>query len=130
MTKSVFPTALWILGAGLWAVVAIDNTLKENRAVSVDFVTKNNIANHYAAVTQSDPVQSPSQMTTHSGECTNINNASADELIALPGIGPVIAQRIIDYRSAHGPFTGMKDFDRVKGVGPALINKLKEKICF
>jgi len=55
----------------------------------------------------------------------NLNDATAPELIALPGIGPAMAQRIIAYRSEHGRFTSVNDLDRVKGIGPALLRRVR-----
>lgn len=60
----------------------------------------------------------------------NVNTATADELDTLPGIGPALAQAIVDYRDANGPFTSLDDLDAVSGVGPALLADLAALIVF
>ena len=55
----------------------------------------------------------------------NINTATLDQLEALPGIGPVLAQRIIDYRDQHGAFHAVEDLLNVSGIGDAHLADLK-----
>lgn len=59
-----------------------------------------------------------------------INQADQESLMLLPGIGPVLAQRIITFREAQGPMTGPADFIRVKGIGPKLTARLTPLLCF
>ncbi len=58
----------------------------------------------------------------------NINTATKEELDALPGVGPVKAQAIIDYRNANGRFKSLEDLKKVNGIGDATFEKLKPDI--
>ena len=58
----------------------------------------------------------------------DINTATLDELQTLTGIGPVIAQRIIDYRTENGAFTSIEDLLNVKGIGEATLNKFRDRV--
>jgi competence protein ComEA len=58
----------------------------------------------------------------------NLNSATAADLDGLPGIGPVLAQRIVDYRSQQGSFTSVDQLDDVPGIGPALFAQLRTRV--
>lgn len=55
----------------------------------------------------------------------NLNRASADELQVLPGIGPVLAQRMVDWRKAHGRYRTVDDLQEVKGIGKKRLEQLR-----
>ncbi|MBK7451727.1 MAG: helix-hairpin-helix domain-containing protein [Anaerolineales bacterium] len=61
-------------------------------------------------------------------DLVNINTASAEELDNLPGIGPTIAQRIVEYREANGSFQTIDDLMNVSGIGPSTFENIKELI--
>jgi competence protein ComEA len=62
------------------------------------------------------------------GHLVSLSSATADELDQLPGVGPVTAQKIIDYRTEHGPFRSVDDLDAVPGIGPARIEQLRDLV--
>lgn len=55
---------------------------------------------------------------------TNLNTADATELEELPRVGPVLAERIVEWRTQHGPFAQPEDLDAVPGIGPAMLESL------
>lgn len=62
------------------------------------------------------------------GGPVNINTASLQELDTLPGIGPVLSQRILDYRAANGPFGKVEDLQQVEGLGEVIFEKIKDLV--
>ena len=59
-----------------------------------------------------------------------INEAEAEELLLLPGVGETLAQAILDERSLHGPFYYPEDLMSVRGIGPAKLEKMKPLLDF
>ena len=58
----------------------------------------------------------------------NLNTASEKELQELPGIGPAMSARIIEYRETNGPFQKIEDIKKVRGIGNAKFEKLKDQV--
>jgi competence protein ComEA len=97
-----------------------------------------NLADH---ITDSQHIQVPRQGETppaaaapadqpasDSAALLNINTASASDLDGLEGIGQVLAQRIIDYRTANGPFQAVEELTKVKGISANLLAKIASRI--
>jgi competence protein ComEA len=56
----------------------------------------------------------------------SLSSATVEQLDALPGVGPVTAQKIVDYRAEHGGFRSVDDLDAIPGIGPARLEQLRE----
>ena len=62
------------------------------------------------------------------GGLINLNTATLDQLETLPGIGPSLGQRIIDYREQHGPFQSVEDLLEVSGIGEKRLADLQDQV--
>lgn len=58
----------------------------------------------------------------------DLNRATASELEGLPGVGPVLAERIVAYRDEHGPFDAIEDLLDVAGIGEAKLEQLRSAV--
>ena len=63
-----------------------------------------------------------------SAAAVNVNTASVEELVALPGLGDALARRIVEHRRRHGRFLRVADLARVKGISPALATRLASRL--
>src|SRR5262245_15077578 len=59
----------------------------------------------------------------------DLNRAERAELLQLPGVGPQLADRIVQHRQEHGPFRSVNDLQRVHGIGPATVERLSGWVC-
>jgi competence protein ComEA len=75
--------------------------------------------------TTGDPGSSGSGTTTGGSMLININSAGETELEELPGVGPVTAAAIIDYRTQNGPFATVDDLIDVTGIGPSTLEQIR-----
>ena len=73
------------------------------------------------------PTEAATQPPTEPGPL-DLNHATAQELTTLPGIGEVLAQRIVDYRNANGPFASVDDLLEVNGIGPGILETIRPQI--
>jgi len=76
---------------------------------------------------QSQPISS-TRNSSGGSEMVNINYAGKNELDKLPGIGPSLADRIVEYRQENGSFRDLGELKNVPGIGEAKFNQIKDKI--
>jgi competence protein ComEA len=70
----------------------------------------------------------PAGAAAGAGGVVDLNSADAAALDALPGIGPVLAERIVAWRTDNGPFTSVDELTEVSGIGPAVLGKLRDSV--
>lgn len=83
--------------------------------------------NPISPISPIDPIDSAAQAAEAAGKI-NINTAGYEELQEITGVGPKIAQRIIDYRNANGPFGKIEDLIKVSGIGEVTFQKMRDEI--
>jgi competence protein ComEA len=66
---------------------------------------------------------------TASAGPVHLNTATLEQLDALPGVGPVTAQKILAYRQEHGAFGGVEELDAIPGIGPARLDELRDLVA-
>ena len=76
----------------------------------------------------SPPARRPGDPPAAAGP-VHLNTASLEQLDTLPGVGPVTAQKILDWRQTHGAFTSVDDLDAIPGIGPARLEQLRDLVA-
>lgn len=82
-----------------------------------------------AATIKTESTNIPSNNQVSGSNCLNLNSANATALDTLPGIGPVMSQKIIDWREANGGFKNISDLKKVKGIGEAKFKEIEPLVC-
>jgi competence protein ComEA len=101
--------------------------LKDQQQIHVARIGEENAPPPVQGGSSNDNSNDESETTDEIG-LININTATLKELDTLPGIGPAIAQRIVDYRENSGGFNTVEEIIQVSGIGKATLAKIKDKI--
>lgn len=83
-----------------------------------------NVEDQKASTGQADPA--PGSTTT----TVNVNTADSTTLQLLPGVGPATAAKIIEHREQFGKFSNADELTAVRGIGPATVEKLRDRLSF
>lgn len=91
------------------------------------------LANNRKALPTGNPLidttpRATDQLHINSEGKLNINTATAEELMLLNGIGEVLAQRIVEYREAHGPYKELSELLNIEGIGTAKLENIIKQI--
>lgn len=140
MNKRAFYLTIWGAAAVLWSALIGSRAVCDQSAAKI---TVDTVASPDSAVVDStsaapksplaqgvDSLASETPRPSTSSSCIAVNTAGQTELESLPGIGPVIAARIIASRENDGAFERAEDLRRVKGIGPARLGKIRDLVCF
>lgn len=113
--------------------INLAQTLEDGAKVHVPTVGEDASASQSADATASSASGSATASSASVGSSSsgkvNINTATADELTALPGVGPSTAQAIVEDRKQNGRYTSPEDLMRVSGIGEKKFAKMKDHIC-
>lgn len=118
MKIKLFNALLWCIGIGLWIAVWAADFRGSANPEYVKCIRVKSVS----------PGQSSG--TVPETNCINVNTSDGPGLTHLPGIGPSLAERIIQFRKDNGPFKGLEDLDKVKGIGAGKLEKIRSGVCF
>lgn len=156
MRQKVLWWCMWGIGSVFWLVLIIQIVLANSETVIIQpdsnkvtiKLIQEPVASESTSVNISSPIDSVLRKDSEKSEfiprdsadkkgdvkskdaCINVNTANVDELVSLQGIGPVLAQRIVEFRKENGVFKDESDLVKVKGVGEGKLKKMRDHICF
>ncbi|MBI2057729.1 MAG: helix-hairpin-helix domain-containing protein [Candidatus Yanofskybacteria bacterium] len=125
VVKTINPPAS-LTSAATPAATALNTTTSANPPPTTNTTTSLTTTTQFFTSTPA-PTAIPT-VTPEQSAKININTASSQELEKITGVGPVIAQRIIDYRNKNGPFQKIEDIKNVNGIGDLKFEKMKDEI--
>ncbi len=96
--------------------------------ITIGYVIGNNNVNYHTFPENTYSAPTDASIQQQEPGKYDINTATLEQLQLLPNIGPVLAQRIIDYRQEHGPFASIEDICNVSGIGQKRLESLKDYI--
>lgn len=116
-------------GARVFHVIELAGGLTEDAFVdNINMATVLHDAQKVHIPRKNDPFSNVSGQSVPYDGKVRINTATSEELQTLPGIGAVIAERIIRYREQHGPFASIEDIRQVSGIGEKTYQEIKDLI--
>lgn len=84
--------------------------------------------NREAAIVETVSQESGAACSTEEPPPVDLNRCGEEELLSLPGIGPVKTRSVLDWREQHGPFRSVSDLTRVPGIGPKTVKRLGDRV--
>ncbi len=125
----LFLSATFLLGLGIrWFESATRNTPSipfDYAGADSAFAARSKTLAAASPSSTLPPATAPHRKQELREQSVNLNSASAAQLIQLPGIGPSYAERIIAYRTEHGPFKSVDELEQVKGIGKKRLEKIR-----
>lgn len=125
MGKVKFPALLLIL-AGIFASFLLGMFVGRRTGGEILYIDQEQSAASRAFSTEAASAGNAVSVPTESGERVNVNTAGVEELSQLPGIGEILAQRIVDYREENGPFRCLDELCDVEGIGEKRVENLRD----